>query len=458
MSTDSQRLDRALTLWPIVLFGLAYITPIIVITIFGIVSEASAGTITTSYALAFVAMLLTALSYAKMARVFPIAGSAYTYVRRTMDSRIGFLVGWAILLDYFFIPMVAWLIGAAYLEDQFPGVPRWVFLTGFIVSVTVINVLGVRLASKVNLLLMGWQLAVIVVFVILCFKHTGASGITLEPIWNDTTTLAAVSSGAAIAVYSFIGFDGLSTFTEEAVNPTKTIPRAIVITAVVAAAIFLITSFAAQLVHPGGVFENSGTAATQITEQISGAFFQALVVGTIILAQWTATLASQASGARLIYAMGRDGVLPKRVFAFLLPRYRTPVVSLLALGAVGFIALFLDVTTSTSFINFGAFTAFTFVNVAVIAWYLSRRNSGEKYNSLNWVILPALGVAVDAYLLTQLDSTAIKLGVGWLILGFIYLTFLTKGFKQAPPEMDLDEQQQLMQGVEEPDPSIRLKN
>ena len=106
-------LQKQLNLRSLVLFGLAYMTPIIVLGIFGVIAELSDGGSAGSYLLATVAMLFTALSYGLMAKHFPVAGSAYTCVRKALDSRLGFVVGWAILLDYLFLPLVIWLIGGS---------------------------------------------------------------------------------------------------------------------------------------------------------------------------------------------------------------------------------------------------------------------------------------------------------------------------------------------------------
>ena len=142
----------------VVLFGLAYMAPLIVLGTYGIVADTTSGTVPTAYILATVAMLFTAASYGRMAAEYPVSGSAYTYVRKAIDSRVGFLVGWAVLLDYFFLPMVIWLIGAAYMSAEFPAVPSWVWVLGFIVLTTVLNVLGIRVAVTANFLLMAFQL------------------------------------------------------------------------------------------------------------------------------------------------------------------------------------------------------------------------------------------------------------------------------------------------------------
>ena len=437
-------LQRSLTLWPIVLFGLAYITPFIVLTTFGVFSAASNGTLATSYAITTVAVLFTAASYGKMSRLFPHAGSAYTYTRRVIDSRLGFLVGWATLLDYFFLPMVVWLIGTAYLTAQFPAVPGWAFLVGFIVLTTALNVLGIKLATRANLALIAFEVLVLVLFVAFSLHHLiGMSGpgaaLSAAPFWNSGSTIGAVSAGAALTAYSFIGFDAVSTFAEEAVEPRKTMPRAIVLTALVAGLIFVVVAYVIQLVHPAGTFQDPASAPLQIAKTVAGNAFGSVFLATVIVAQFAAGIPIQAAGTRLMYAMGRDGVLPRKIFAYLSPRYRTPVVNLLLTGAIGFVALALSVSTSTSFINFGAFCAFSFVNIAVIVTFVRSRRNGTRRNPITWLLFPLIGLAFILWLFTHLDSAALILGGVWAVLGFCWLVVLTRGFRRTPPEMDLRE-------------------
>jgi putrescine importer len=446
-------LDRALSLRSVVLFGLAYMTPLIVLGIFGIIASATGGASASAYLLALVAMIFTALSYGKMAAAYPVAGSAYTYVRRTVDSRIGFLVGWAVLLDYFFLPMVIWLIGGAYLGAQFPTVPFWVWIIGFIVATTLLNLIGITVAEKANYLLMAFQVLVVIFFVGLSITYVaggGGTGTVLSPtpFWNDTASIAGIAGGAAIAAYSFLGFDAVTTLTEETRDPRRTIPRAILLVALIGGLIFVVVSYTTQLVRPGGVFDSadaSSSAAFDIAKEIGGTLFSSIFLAGLVVAQFASGLAAQAGGSRLMYAMGRDSVLPHGFFGYLHPRYRTPALCILLTAVVGLIALFIDVATSTSFINFGAFTAFTMVNLSVVAYYLRHRGSagkdgGRSLPVLGYLVLPIIGALIDLYLLTQLDSTAIILGLSWLGIGIIYLLVLTRGLRTPPPEMDFTEE------------------
>jgi len=227
--TQTTSLARTLRLPSLVLFGLAYMTPIIVLGIFGVIAETTSGASASAYLVALVAMLFTASSYGRMAAAYPVAGSAYTYVRRTIDSRVGFLVGWAVLLDYLFLPMVIWLIGASYLQAQFPGVPSWVWIIAFIVVTTGLNILGIKVADRTNYLLMAFQVLVIGAFAALSIgsvvANQGAGGLVdAGPFANPDTTFAGITAGAAIAAYSFLGFDAVTTFTEETIEPRRTVP------------------------------------------------------------------------------------------------------------------------------------------------------------------------------------------------------------------------------------------
>ncbi len=189
-------------------------------------------------------MLFTALSYGVMARHFPIAGSAYAYVRKSPDARLGFVVGWAILLDYLFLPLVIWLIGGAYLKGQFPGVPFWVWIVAYIVVTSALNVIGLEVADRANFVLMTFQLLILLRFVVLSIGHLVSDSQTLvsmRPITGDGG-FSAIAAGAAVAAYSFLGFDAISTLTEETHDAERTVPRAIVLVALIGGAIFIVVT------------------------------------------------------------------------------------------------------------------------------------------------------------------------------------------------------------------------
>jgi putrescine importer len=429
-------LEKTLHLRSLVLFGLAYTAPLIVLGTFGVIAVASNGGSAGSYLLATVAMLFTALSYGILAKHFPVAGSAYTYVRKAIDSRVGFIVGWTILLDYLFLPLVIWLIGASYLTNQYPAVPPWVWIVAFIVITSALNLVGLKVADKANLILMTFQVLILIIFVILAITHlVGVSQplVSAKPFIGDGG-FGALAAGAAIAAYSFLGFDAVSTLTEETHDAERISPRGIVLVAVIAGIIFIVVAYSATLVAPGGTFDDADSLSSEIAKTVGGSLFGAFFLAALIIAQFTSGLAAQAAVARLLFAMGRDGVLPKQVFGLVSAKFHTPWFNILLAGVIGLGAIFLDVSTSTSFINFGAFTAFTLVNISVIAYFIRHRRT-ESLNPGRYVVFPIIGALVDAALLTQLDSKALILGGSWLAIGIIYLLVLTRGFTRQPPDL-----------------------
>ncbi|MBD9675760.1 APC family permease [Pseudomonas sp. PDM18] len=437
------RLKRTLSLGSVVLFGIAYMTPIIVLGTFGILADVTRGVVPSAYLVASVAMLFTALSYGRMAAAFPVAGSAYTYVRKSISPKLGFLAGWAVLLDYLFLPMAIWLIGAAYLHSAFPAVPQALWVLAFIGVTTAINVVGLRLAKNINGVLMLVQFLVLIAFVGLAIHYITGDGSrplwTLEPFLKEGTQLPLIMGGAAIACYSFLGFDAVSTLTEETHEPRKTIPRAILLITLIGGGIFIAASYFVQLAHPSVEFLNADSAAYEIARNIGGDLFVSFFLIGLIVGQFTSGLSAQASASRLLFAMGRDGVLPRPFFGRISKRFETPVNSIVLCGVVALLALHMDVTTSTSFINFGAFLAFSLVNLSVIFhYYLNAERRGLRELVL-FLLFPLIGLLADLWLMVSLDHLAIWLGATWLVLGVIYLAVITSGFRQQPPEMHFEE-------------------
>ena len=437
------RLQRTLSLGSVVLFGIAYMTPFIVLGTFGILAQSTAGMVPAAYLAALVAMFFTAMSYGRMASAFPVAGSAYSYVRKAISPKLGFIAGWAVLLDYLFLPMAIWLIGAAYLNSAFPAVPQWIWVLAFIGITSAINIVGLKLANGINALLMLVQFLVLIAFVALCVHYVGGDASTplwsVKPFFNGDMQMPLIMSGAAIACYSFLGFDAVSTLTEETRDPRRTIPRAIMLITLIGGLIFVGVSYFVQIAHPSFQFDSVDSAAYEIARNIGGDLFVSIFLIGLIVGQFASGLSAQASGSRLLFAMGRDGVLPKSFFGTLHERFGTPVNSILLCAAVALLALKLDVTTSTSFINFGAFLAFSLVNLSVIFHYwIGGEHKGLREFVL-FLLFPFIGLAADLWLMVSLDHLAIYLGLSWLAIGVVYLAVLTGGFRRQPPEMDFQE-------------------
>lgn len=427
----------------LVIFGVAFLTPMIAYTIYGVIATASHGVESGSICFAVIAMLFTALSYGHMAKAFPAAGSTYTYTRKAINAKLGVVAGWIVLLGYVFFPMAIWLIGASYFSAAVPAVPSWVWLIGFIVVTSLINIVGVEVGSKINFIMVSIQVVIIVAFLIFTIKAiTEGMGegtlASFSPFYNPDIDFSYTVAGAAAACYCFLGFDALTTFTEDTIDPTKNIPRSIILTLLVCGAIFLVVTYFTHLVHPSFDYPNPDNAAYDIAKQVAPSIFGGIFLIGTIAGQFAAGLSAQASGARLLYAMGRDGVLPKKFFGNLNHKTQTPVNAIILTGVVALFAVFLDVTKATAYINFGGFVAFFFVNISVIVYYFIKQKQRSVKGFFLYLVFPILGALLCLYLLVHLDKIAIILGCAWTVAGIIYLLVLTKGLKEEPPELGID--------------------
>jgi len=418
-------LTRRLGGFSAALFGLAYICPTSVISTFGILATGTGGGVACAYLIATTAILLTAISYARMAAYYPQAGSAYAYVLRTVNPSAAFLVGWVLALDYFFVPMVICLFTAKAFEVVLPTVSYRVWVLVIACSTTFTNLLGIKIANRVNLTIMVAQLAVIAVLIVLCYLYLGAAATgerTLAPFVGIHTSFKMIIGGAAIAAYSFLGFDAVTTMSEETRAPTRNIPIATVFAAAASGAIYIVTSYLMARVHPSTNFKDVDNAGYEIVALVSGHGFL-LIFAIVMIAFIASVMCAQAGSSRLLFAMGRDGALP-RVFARLSLRFRTPDFNIALTGTVMLIGLLVDVDTAASCVNFGAFTAFASVNLCVIYDHFSVRRV-LKGGAIK-LLLAAAGASAAIWLLWSLQRTAVVVGLLWLTVGCAYLLVRTR--------------------------------
>ncbi|RNB89801.1 APC family permease [Brevibacillus fluminis] len=445
MNSENTTLQRRFTLWPLIFFGLAAISPGTVLTTFGIAAQTSHGMVPASYLIALAGLLFTAYSYGRMVKVYPAAGSAYTYTQKALSPHLGFIVGWGLLSDYLFMPMVNYLIFGIFLSARFPSIPFYVWTLALIILVTFINIRGVKLATSVNMITSIYGVLTVIFFTILSFKSAlsgvgTVQAITLLPFFNPDVSLSIVVAGASLLCFSFLGFDSIATLTEETVDAKNTIPKAMMIVVLLVGVLFVLVSYAMQIAHPDYLsFKNPDSAALEIAASVGGDLFVAFVLGKTVMGTLGSGSAAHMGASRLLYAMGRDRVLPKKVFGYLHPTYKTPTINILLVSAFSLLALFMDLGTVASFINFGALLAFCLVNVSVIAHYFVKERKRSFGGTVRYLLLPLIGAAFNIWLITGLDKHSLMLGLIWGALGIIYLLYLTKGFKKRPPEMVFDE-------------------
>lgn len=441
---ESAHLRRVLGVPSLVLFGLVYMVPLTVFTTYGIVTELTGGRVPLAYAITLVAMFFTARSYARMAVAYPYAGSAYVYAQRSFGPGVGFLAGWSLMLDYLFLPMINYLVIGIYLNAAFPAVPQWVFIVVSILLVTVLNIVGIVSVARANFVIIAVQALFIVAFVALSLVSIGGTGQVdlLAPFTGDGSVEGpgVLFAGAAVLCLSFLGFDAVSTLSEEAKDPTRSVPRAIMVTTVAAGVIFILLSWLSQVVYPSNAFESVDSAALDVMGAAGGEFLAVFFTAAYIAGATGSALTSQASVARILYAMGRDRVLPRAVFGRLSAQFRTPVIAILLVSAISLLAVVIDLGLLVEMISFGALIAFSVVNLTVIKHYFVDRRERSGVGVVNNLVLPFVGFALTLWLWTSLSPRTFVVGLVWLGLGVVLLAVVTRGFRRPVPMLDLREE------------------
>ena len=439
---SGSKLRPVLSLWDLVFYGVVLIQPIAAVPVFGIADKLSRGHVVTTILIAMVAMMVTAVSYGRMATVYPRAGSAYTYVSQALHPGLGFLAGWAMMLDYFVIPIINIIYGSLTLARILPSISYAVWVVALTALITCFNLLGVRSTARANSALLFTMCLVVAGFMILAVRyllspHSPAALFSLAPFYtHGTTDLHSILTATSLSALTYIGFDGVTTLSEEAKNPKKNVLRATVLVCLITGVFSGVQVYLAQRVWPDyGSFPDLETAFMDVSRRVGGAgMFHAMAV-TLILASIGSGLSGQAGAARLLYGMGRDQVLPRSFFGYLGRKRLVPTRNVWLIGLFTLVGgLVLDFERAAELLNFGAFLAFMAVNLAAIRYFYfgpvreTRRLARD-------LLLPASGFLFCLFIWWGLPAPAKIVGSLWFGVGVIYLALLTRGFRRTPGEI-----------------------
>jgi amino acid transporter len=379
--------------------------------------------------LGLVGMFFTALSYAAMSHAFPLAGSVYTYAHRGLHQIAGFFSGWLILLDYILVPSLLYLFSAAALRPILPAVPAWMWLGGFISFNAAVNLIGIQFTASVNRYVLVMELVTLALFLVLgmmaLYGGAGAGRLTLKPIYDPAVfSFGTVAGATSIAVLSFLGFDGISTLSEENRGKQDAVGRATVLSLMLVGVLFMLQTWVATDLARGMHFSSPETAFYEIADRAGGAWLKLVTIVAMVIALAIANaMAAQAAVARILFAMARDGKLPA-VLAKIHPRFKTPYVSTLTVACVSVLVglLFSNrIDDLTRIVNFGALTGFVLLHLSVINHYFVRQRSGDW---LRHLICPLTGLLIILYVLYEMDRTAKILGACWIAIGVLYYVIL----------------------------------
>lgn len=302
-----------------------------------------------------------------------------------------------------------------------PGVAQYrVFAFLF----TLMNLRGVETSARVNQWLAAFM-GVVVAWMLFCMVRyilqTGphSSGFLSRPFYDPATfSWSAVWTGTSVAALTYIGFDSISTLSEESINPERNIMRATVLTCLVTGVLAAIEVYVAQLVWPSSErFPDLNTAYVFIAGRAGGRILFHLINATLLVATVGSGIGTQLAAARLLYAMGRDSALPRRFFGVIEPKRCIPRNNVLFIGALALGgSLVISYQLGAELLNFGAFIAFMGVNAATIMHYFVK----GRNRSWGYLVLPIAGFLVCMYTWLNLRWTARIAGLVWLGLGILY--------------------------------------
>lgn len=427
-------LRRTLTLWNLIIYGIIVVQPTAPMPSFGVISKEAHGHVVTAILIAMVAMLFTAVSYGRMARVYPSAGSAYTYVGRELHPSLGYLTGWSMTMDYLLNPLICiiWCSKAA--GNVLPEVPYAVWAIAFAALFTFLNLRGVKTTARINEGLAAGMAVVIVLFLVSAVRYLmhnpiHGPGFFTHPFYDPKTFSApAVFTGTSIAVLTYLGFDGISTLSEEAENPRRNIMLATVLVCLVTGILASIEVYVAQLVWPSSTdFPDVDTAYVFVAGRAGGALLFQIVNITLLVANIGSGMAAHFAAARLLYGMGRDDAIPRRFFGVIESKRGIPRNNVIFVGVLALLgALLLSYQLGAELLNFGAFIAFMGVNAAAFTRYFLR----QKEKTWSNFLMPVLGFSICFFIWLNLRWQAKVAGVVWLLVGIAYGIYKTNGFRK----------------------------
>lgn len=435
MTDKPTSLKRALNRWDLILYGVIVIQLTAPMPSFGVLSARANGHVATTILLAMVAMAFTAISYGRMAAAHPSAGSAFTYVTREFTPLLGYVTGWAMLMDYVLNPLISiiWCSRAA--MNFAPDVPYAVWAVAFFALFTSVNLVGIKSSARISGALAATTGGVVLVFLVCAGSYVwhhnpGSPGFFTHPFYDPKTFhAAAVLNGTSIAVLTYIGFDGISTLSEEVEDPRRNILFATVGTCLVIGVLSAIEVYAAQLVWPTALpFRNVDTAFVEVAARAAGPWLFVVVNLALLIAGIGSGVGSHLGAARLLYGMGRSNALPPKFFGAVDPKHRIPRNNVILVGVIALCGAFLiSYGLGAEILNFGALFAYMGVNAASLARYYVR--SRERRLRDFWP--PAAGFLTCLVLWIYLSSAAKLVGASWLIVGLIIGAVRTRGFRQG---------------------------
>src|SRR3954449_13137904 len=387
-----------------------------------------------SFALAGLTCLFSALSYAELSSSIPVSGSAYTYAYATLGELVAWIIGWDLILEYgVSVAAVAGGWGGnlnKFLENAFnyelPASISTAREDGGVLNLPAVAIVlvimyllsrGVRETARANLIMVGVKLVVLAFFIIVAFSAAFSTD-NLHPFAPEGTS--GVVSAAAIIFFAYIGFDAVSTGAEEAKNPKRDLPIAIVGALVICTVIYVVVAIGAAGSLNATALAKSDAPLAAALDEGAGLSWAASVLAFGALVAITSVLLTVFYGqTRIFFAMARDGLLPRRI-AKVNPRTGTPVALTVGMGlAIAALAAVAPLNEIVKLVNIGTLSAFFLVNIGVIILRHTHPDMERPFRVPFVPVFPIIGCGLILYLVQTLPGETWIRFVVWLVIGLL---------------------------------------
>lgn len=428
-------LAKVLGPFDLVLMGIGAIvgTGIFVLTGTGALTAGPA--LSLSFVVAAVACCFAALCYAEFASTVPVAGSIYTYSYATLGELAAWMIGWDLLLEYGLAAAAVSVGWSGYFQSllsgfgvtlpvaltaapgALPGVTTFINLPALVIMLLLTAMLGwgVRESARLNNVMVAIKVGVVLLFIIFGARHVQPAN------WQPYMPFGyhGMLSAAALVFFAFIGFDAVTSAAEEVKKPSRDLPIGIIGSLAVCAVLYVVVSAIMTGIVPYQKFLGVDHPVSLALQYAGENWIAGFVDLGAILGMTTVILVMAFGQTRIIFAMSRDGLLPKRL-STVHPRFHTPFFATWLVGIVfGLIAAVIPLNILAELINIGTLAAFTMVSVAVVVLRKRRPDLPRAFRCPGVPYVPALAVILCVGLMTFLSWVTWLAFSIWLVLGLI---------------------------------------
>ncbi|MFF3403269.1 amino acid permease [Streptomyces sp. NPDC002659] len=427
-------LRRSLTMWQLTMISIGATLGTGIFVVLGEATPLAGPAVAISFVIAGLTALFSALSYAELAGSIPVSGSSYSYSYATMGEIVAWICGWCLILEYG-VSVAAVAVGwGEYLNELLDGtigvtIPDAVSAPlgeGGLINLPALVVVllamvflmgGAKESARINTIMVGVKIVTLLLFIGIGFMGIKAGNYTpLAPLG-----VTGISAAAASLFFSYIGFDAASTAGEEAKNPKRDLPRAIMLSLLIVTVLYCLVALVAVGAMPWQDFEGTEAALAQIMKDVTGQSIWGVVLAAgAVVAIASVVFAVLYGQTRILFAMSRDGLVPK-LFAKVNPRTGAPrantvIVSLFC----GALAAFIPLGELANATSIGTLFAFALVNVAVVILRYKRPDMSRTFTVMLFPLTPILGFAFCAYLMYTMPGTTWMVFGGWMIVGLVF--------------------------------------